>query len=108
MRYTDFGPFNILFYDGPHTERDQYDGVSIPMPALTSPAIVIVDDWNWTRVRTGTYNALRDRKMRVDYAIEVRTSFKNENLPFHSGPTSEWHNGAFMAVISKHDDAGDA
>ncbi len=101
IKYADYGPFNILFYDGPHREQDQYDGIFIPMPAMTSPALVIVDDWNWNRVRTGTYNALRARGMRVDYAIEVRTSFKNEHLPFHSGPTSEWHNGTFLAVISK-------
>ncbi len=106
VRYADFGPFNILFYDGPHTEKDQYDGISIPMPAMTSPAIVIVDDWNWSRVRAGTYGALRDSGVRVDYSIEVRTSFRNENLPFHSGMTSEWHNGTFLAVVSKNGAAG--
>jgi hypothetical protein len=101
VAYDKIGKFNILFYDGSHEEKDQYEGVLLPQPAMESPHIMIVDDWNWTRVRNGTFNALRDAKLKVDYAVEVRTTFNDEHLPLVHGQTSEWHNGTIVAVVSK-------
>ena len=31
--YTSLGHFNIYMFDGPHEEKDQYDGVMIARPA---------------------------------------------------------------------------
>jgi hypothetical protein len=62
--------------------------------------ILIVDDWNWNHVRKGTFAALRDAKLGIDYSIEVRTTFNGE-FPFVSGQNSEWHNGTVVAVVSK-------
>ncbi len=53
--YTAIGKFNILFYDGSHAEQDQYDGVFYPSVAMDDEFILIVDDWNWDCVRTGTF-----------------------------------------------------
>jgi predicted O-methyltransferase YrrM len=94
------GKFNIYFYDGDHREKDQYDGIAWAMPALDDQAIVLVDDWNWTQVRSGTMNALRDAKAEIQYMVELRTSFDNE-IPTPAFGGSEWHNGFFGAVISK-------
>jgi hypothetical protein len=99
--YTRIGKFNVLFYDGSHSEQDQYDGIKIPQPAMDDSYIMIVDDWNWDRVRKGTLDALRDAKVSIDYSIEVRTTFNNENLPLVYGMNSEWHNGTIVAVVSK-------
>lgn len=99
--YASMGGFNILFYDGSHAEKDQYDGVLLPQPAMDQDSILIVDDWNWQRVRTGTFDALRDANVRVAYQIEVRTTFNNEHLPLVHGSASEWHNGCLIAVVSK-------
>ncbi len=100
--YRSIGKFNVLFYDGSHEEKDQYDGILFPQPAMDYPHIMIVDDWNWDRVRKGTFDALRDAKLTVDYSIEIRTSFNGE-IPLVSGPSSEWHNGTIIAVISKQE-----
>jgi hypothetical protein len=98
--YGSIGKFNILFYDGAHDEKSQYDGVIFPQPAMDQTHIMIVDDWNWDRVRKGTFDALRDSRVNVEYSIEVRTSFNGE-IPLVSGPNSEWHNGTIIAVVSK-------
>lgn len=99
--YPGVGNFNVMFYDGSHAEKDQYDGVFIPHAARDDHYIMIIDDWNWEHVRRGTFNALRDARLSIDYSIEVRTSFNGEHLPLVHGQNSEWHNGAIMAVVSK-------
>jgi len=98
--YTTLGKFNVLFYDGSHSEKDQYDGILYPQPAMDYPHVMIVDDWNWDRVRKGTFDALRDARLNIDYSIEVRTTFDGD-IPLVSGPRSEWHNGTILAVVSK-------
>jgi hypothetical protein len=99
--YANIGKFNVLFYDGSHSEKDQYDGIKIPQPAMDDSYVMIVDDWNWDRVRSGTFNALRDSHVNIDYSVEVRTTFNGE-LPLMRGANSEWHNGTIVAVVSKN------
>ena len=99
--YASLGKFNILFYDGPHSEKDQYEGVFLPQPAMDDAFILIVDDWNWLSVRNGTFNSIRDANLRIEYQIEVRTTFNNEHLPLVNGPASEWHNGCLIAALRK-------
>jgi hypothetical protein len=67
------GRFNIFFYDGSHEEKDQYDGIAWAMNALENFSIVLVDDWNWLKVRRGTMNALRDANVIIHYMVELRT-----------------------------------
>ena len=95
--YKDIGTFNIYLFDGPHAEKDQYDGIMIVQPALANPFILIVDDWNWREVRLGTFRALLDARCRVEASIEIRT---NEN-PKLAGRASHWHNGYFIGVVNK-------
>jgi hypothetical protein len=104
FRTVDYGAMrdmNVLFYDGSHSQQDQYDGVLIPQPAMADEYVLIVDDWNWEQVRVGTLDALRDAGARVDYQIEVRTSFGREHLPLVHGSQSEWHNGCLIAAVAK-------
>ena len=100
--YTAHGRFNVLFYDGSHTEQDQYDGVVFTQPAMDDKYILIVDDWNWPHVRSSTYLALKDTKVRIDFQIEVKTTFNGEELPLVNGRNSEWHNGCIIAAVSKY------
>jgi hypothetical protein len=100
VNYAALGPFNVGFYDGPHTERDQYDGARIVIEAMTANSILLVDDWNWEQVRRGTMNAIRDSGAQIDFAIEVRTSFDN-TVPAHAYGRSDWNNGLFAAAVSR-------
>ena len=98
--YARIGTFNIYFFDGPHQYQDQYDGARVIHAALEDPAILIVDDWNWEQVRSGTSNGLRDARVSIDYSIELRTT-EDGTFPLTHSTESDWHNGVFLAVISK-------
>ena len=98
--YKAQGLFNIYMFDGPHAEHDQYDGIVRAQPALEKSHILIVDDWNWERVRDGTMRALIDTKCRIDAWVEVRTTFDNF-APRISGRESDWHNGYLIAAVER-------
>lgn len=95
-------PFNVFLFDGPHNEQDHYDGIRLAQPALADRYTLIVDDWNWLGVRTGTLKALIDAGNRVEHAIEIRTTRDDSHPPSHlTRGKSEWHNGYFIAQCAK-------
>jgi len=96
--YTSLGRFNIFLFDGPHEEQDQYDGIMVPRPALESPFVLIVDDWNWQHVRLVTFRAIRDAGYSIASSIEIRTTQDNTHAVV-CGKNSDWHNGYFIAVL---------
>jgi hypothetical protein len=98
--YHSVGLFNIYLFDGPHEELDQYDGIMLAQPALLNPFVLIVDDWNWRRVRLGTFGALLKANCRIEASIEVRTTLDNSH-PRVAGKESDWHNGYFIGIIRK-------
>lgn len=103
FRAVDFGTlgrFNVYLFDGPHAAKDQHDGLVLALPALDNHCVFIVDDWNWTGVREGTMAAIREAGVTFDYMAEIRTTLDNTHAPI-SGPKSDWHNGYFIAAISK-------
>ncbi len=103
FRAVDFsriGKFNIYLFDGPHSQQDQYDGVAMALPALDDQFIFIVDDWNWPAVREGTRAAIAAARLKVLYEIEIRTTQDNGHAAI-AQQDSDWHNGYFIAVISK-------
>ena len=98
--YSSIGLFEIYLFDGPHEEKDQYEGLTMALGALNDEFIFIVDDWNWQRVRKGTLDAIRDSKLEVLYAAEIRTTL-DDSLPTHAFRESDWHNGYYISVLSK-------
>lgn len=98
--YNTLGKFNVYLFDGPHEEKDQYDGVVAGLPAVDDEYVFIVDDWNWDRVRDGTLNAIKDQNLEILYSIEVRTTLNNSH-PDVAMEKSEWHNGYFISVLRK-------
>ena len=100
VNFIDLEKFNVYLFDGPHSEQDQYDGIKIALPALQNDFIIIVDDWNWDRVRKGTFRALRDTKIAISSFVDIRTSQDN-TTPEIKFERSEWHNGYFIAACQK-------
>lgn len=94
------GNFNIYLFDGPHSEADQYDGISLMQPALDDAYVLIVDDWNWLEVRAGTLSALLDLKSELCLRLEVRTT-SDDSHPLIDSSRSDWHNGYFVACVRK-------
>ena len=99
--FTAIGKFNVYLFDGPHETQDQYDGINLALPALDDEFILIVDDWNFGKVRDGTFSAIRETKLSLRSEIEIRTT-NNDLHPDISGCDSSWHNGYFIGVLSKH------
>ena len=58
-------------YDGGHTREDHRRALTHFEPCLADPAIVIIDDWNWERVRQGTEDALAQWSLEVLHRREV-------------------------------------
>jgi hypothetical protein len=101
VNFAGFSNYNVLFYDGSHEEKDQYDGVMLPQPALADEYVLIVDDWNWEHVRRATFRALTDVGATIDMSIELRTTMDNA-LAWWAGSKSDWHNGLFIAAVRKN------
>jgi hypothetical protein len=95
-----FGGFNLYLFDGPHSFDDQYDGVVVAQPALEQVYVQIIDDWNWAHVRNGTMKAISDLGLGIELMCEIRTTLDNTH-PLSQGAESDWHNGYFIAVLSR-------
>lgn len=98
--YAHIGKFNVYMFDGPHTERDHYDAVNLALPALDDHFLLIVDDWDWGQVRSGTEQAISDNGLTKKLWIEVRTTMDG-TTPAIGHQQSDWHNGYLIAVMSK-------
>lgn len=98
--FASLGKFNVYLFDGPHEAQDQFDGVSLALPALEQRLVLIVDDWNWTQVRSGTLRALEQLRLDVLFAWEVRTTLDNTH-PAIASERSDWHNGYFISVLEQ-------
>ena len=98
--YSSLGRFNIFLYDGYHSEMAQRDGIVLAQPALDESFVLIVDDWNWRRVRVGTFRAIRDADCSIVFAVEIRTTLDESHAVIHDDQ-SDWHNGYFIAIVSR-------
>jgi hypothetical protein len=97
--YAHIGKFHVYLFDGPHAERDHYDAIELALPALDEEFALIVDDWDWTQVREGTFRALEACGLQIDAAIDIRTTLDG-STPRLGGERSDWHNGYFLAAVS--------
>ena len=95
--YAGLGQHNVYLFDGPHDETDQRDGIGLALPALAHEFVLIVDDWNWARVRGGTRRGIEAAKLTVLAEADIRTTDDGSH-PAVSGPGSDWHNGYFIGV----------
>ena len=104
FRLVDFsalGPCNVYLFDGPHEEADQYDGVTYAYSALAEEFVLIVDDFNWKAVRSGTRRAANDLNLLEVFSIEIRTSQDDSQPVDFFMENSDWHNGYYIGVFRK-------
>jgi len=100
MDFSNIGKYNVYLFDGPHHEKDHYEGILKPQQALEDEYFLIIDDWNWEPVRTGTQKALDYLKSTIIASMEIRTTLDNSH-PGTSCQNSDWHNGYFISYIKK-------
>ena len=84
---------NVYFYDGEHEEIDQYLAITHYYDSLADNFILIVDDTNYPPVLQGTFRAIADKKLKINYH---RTLFAT-----HNGDGTNFWNGLYIAVLSK-------
>ena len=68
---------DILFYDGNHTYKDQYQMVTKFKDILSDIFILIVDDWNWER--DGILHAIEDLNFKILYDKQIYTNGEDPN-----------------------------
>ena len=100
VNYNKIGKHNIYLYDGPHNFEDHFDGVKLVQPALENEYILIVDDWNWNQVRSGTLSAIEDLNLTIISQLEIRTT-TDDSSALITGKNSDWHQGCCFFVIKK-------
>jgi hypothetical protein len=98
--YASIGRFNVHLFDSPHSEQDQHDGISMVLSALEDRFVLIVDDWNWQRIRVGTFRAIKAAGFGVGCFIDIRST-QDDSTPEVKFERSEWHNGYFVAECLK-------
>jgi hypothetical protein len=96
--YRSIGKFNVYLFDGPHSAQDQFDGISFAQAAMEDQFVLIVDDWNWERVRAGTQQAIAQLDLSIVYSLEIRTTLDGSH-PKVDKQDSDWHNGYFIAAL---------
>ena len=71
------GTIGIYYYDGEHSEENQYQGLMIAEPYLADDAIIIVDDYNDEKVINGTNRYLDESKLKFKLLKEATTAHNN-------------------------------
>jgi len=100
--FNNIGKYNVYMFDGPHQEQDQYNALALAAPALDDTFVYICDDWNWIKVRNGTLRAIETLNLKTVASMEIRTrQEENWGCPDLMSEASDWHNGYFMAILTR-------
>jgi hypothetical protein len=96
----EYGPFDVVFYDGPVAASAVVQAISVASRATRDLAIYIFDDWNFPEIRHGYISLLTNGELREIAAIDVRTTLDNSH-PAIYGAVSGWHNGCRIALLQR-------
>jgi hypothetical protein len=94
--------FNIYMYDGNHTNESHYKALLHYYNCLDDIFIFIVDDWNWKRVRDGTFKSIQKLKLKILYEKEIRLTWDDSHTPEQKAKDT-WWNGIYVAILQKND-----
>ncbi|HAI37092.1 MAG TPA: hypothetical protein DCM40_02610 [Maribacter sp.] len=103
--YTEISPIDIYFFDGPHDEESQYQGIVKAFDSFADTSIILVDDWNWGGPKKGTLRALKDLSLDVNYQCEIFTypeTYDSKTGALNRFQFSDWHNGVSIFVVTKN------
>ena len=88
--------YNIYFYDGGHSEENQYKALTYFDKYLENKFILLVDDFDDEKVKNGTIRAIQELKYDIEFIWEAEGEFGNWN------PDSlTWWNGFLVCLINK-------
>ena len=83
--------FNVYLYDGHHSAESHAKALTHFIDAMDDVFIFVIDDWDWQDSKTGTYKAIKDLSLVVEYEMG------------HSNPGGGggWWNGSGVFVLRK-------
>lgn len=87
---------DFFFFDGPHDEKSQYEGIAKNTNNFSDLFILMVDDWHWDGPRNGTLKAIKDCNIEVLHRIEVDVEpekMNEKNHVINRFQKSDFHNG---------------
>jgi len=88
-------------YDGEHSKNSHYKALLHYYECLDDTFIFIVDDWNWQRVRDGTFDSFTQLNLSILYQKEIRLTQDDSHTPLPLAKES-WHNGIYVAILKKN------
>jgi asparagine synthetase A len=88
-------------YDGNHSEESHYKALNHYYKCLDDIFIFIVDDWNWEKVRNGTFNSIKNLNLQILYQKEIRLTNDNSITP-EPFLSQTWWNGIYVAILKKN------
>lgn len=90
--------YNVFIYDGEHSELNQERALVYFKDCLDDTFIYMCDDWNWSKVRNGTRNGIKNGGYEVLFEKEIYHNMK-DGISDHD-KLGYW-NGFYIAVLRK-------
>jgi len=84
---------DVFFYDGLHRQEDQEKAFTDMDSVFKKRFVVIVDDWNESKVKTGTKLGISKMEYNIIYQRELPSS--------GNGDIDSWWNGIYIAILEK-------
>ena len=95
---------NVYFYDGGHSEQDQYKAIKDFYPKLADTSIILIDDYTQIKGRTavvkGTNRALQELPVDVLYSVILGPEIW-ENKSADYVKSNEWWRSMRLMVLKK-------
>jgi len=92
--------FNVYFFDGGHEVEDHRKSMIYFNEVLEDRFIMIIDDWNDTRVQNGTMIGLQESGLKVRFSHYCKATVNS--TPPRWGDMNEWWNGLMVLVLEKN------
>lgn len=101
VSFDNLTKFNIYLYDGGHAYEEHYKGVFQFLNYLDDMFIFIVDDWNWAKVRSGTWDGIKDAGLEILWKKEIILTKNDEHTPPHEAKVNWWNGIAVFLVKNR-------
>jgi predicted O-methyltransferase YrrM len=94
---------DVFLYDGPHGRENHRDAIVKIWPHLAAESIIIVDDWNWSEVRDGTYQGFLDVGAKIQKTWEIKHTWDNTHTQDSNTRAYEFWNGIAVFDVRKQE-----
>jgi hypothetical protein len=92
--------FNIYLYDGCHKKESHFKALTSLIDLMDQTFIFVVDDWNWSYVRQGTYLAIKALRLRILHKHEILLTRNDQHTDLPTAKAT-WWNGIVAFVLAK-------